>query len=136
MFSVLNLPNVLLFYIYMVIASNLFKEKTRIKKDTLKISIKYIIIPIIVAFLFSLLFKNRINGYVPRLPLEIQPHIIPAYYLTIIMILFYYLVRAILRFDYYESHYLHNKTDYRFYYLLLLIFIIPYSVIIFNISYY
>lgn len=120
---ILFYQEILLLYLIRKISTEDFKQKALILKGTVMNSIKATILPIVFATLFSFLFLERLQEYVPRVDVDLQPYAIHSYYLTFVIMIIYFLIRTLFAFDYYQSLYLNNKTDYRYFYCLLLFFI-------------
>lgn len=134
--SVLTFPLLLLVYINLVRIRASFKEKMIKTKNYVIENLKIIIIPTMIANLFSLLFKDQLITYTERLSQHHKNHIVGSYYITLIIILVYSLVRTIIRADYYESHYLREKIDFRVHFIIILIIIMPIIVITFKINHF
>lgn len=134
--SVLSFPTMLLGFITIVRIRNSFKLKMMEVTNVVKTNIKVIILPVIIASLFSLLFKDELFKYAERLPNFHQTHIVTSYYMTLFIMNIYFILRAIVSADYYESYYLLNKTDYRLHFLLAMIVLMAIVVIKFRINHF
>lgn len=134
--SVLSYPFLILTYITIIRVRESFKEKMIETKQFVKDNIKSIIIPVVLASLFSILFKDLLDSYAKKLSIQHQNHIVGSYYVTMILMLVYFIVRSIIRADYYEAYYLKNKTDKRLYFIILLVMIMPIIVITFELNHF
>lgn len=81
-------------------------------KTTRKKSFMTSILPIGIAFLFSLFFLDTLEGVTAEFPEQFQDSVIPTYYLSYVYALLYSAIRVIFAFDYYQSFYLKRNRDY------------------------
>lgn len=87
------------------------KEKIMDWKTTRVWSLIASALPIAIAFLFSLLFINKLEELIVEFPEQYQDGVIPAYYLSYIYAFMYFAVRALFAFDYYQSFYYKYNRD-------------------------
>jgi len=108
----LNVPGMFVLYYFMRSSSDFFKEKAMVWKNVRMLTLRSVLWALFI-FILSFLFIGIVSKYISYLPADIQDKAIPAYYLSYVMIILYFTVRAFFRFDYYLALYTKEKEDYR-----------------------
>lgn len=125
----LQVPALLMLFILFKAATNSFRKKAMIMKNTRMLAFRHYVVNSLIVFAFSGLFLSTIKQYIAYLPEDIQDKAVPAYYLSYIIMILYFFVRTFFTFDYYQTLYLKDKTDFRalfaFSLMIILAFMIP-----------
>lgn len=85
------------------------QRKVSNRKTTYLYSALNSVLPLVLAFIFSLLFIDSIHELIPRLPEKQHLSVIPSCYLTYILMLIYSSIRVFFAFHYYKFCYYTNK---------------------------
>lgn len=78
------------------------------------------LIPFLLAFAFSLLFKGTIQEFVPSLPERYHPNVLFKYYASYLLIGLFFFVRIVFSFYYYQAFFLKDRNDFRIHFAIIL----------------